>query len=192
MISLYKYTIFKYIYKEAFPNFFMSSGLGGALHRLLACFLMLPFLLLVPEANAWEGVLLRVQDGDTVLVAPEGASHGDMLVRLYGIDAPELDQPGGKASRNALQQLVQPGDSVKIIPRSDDRYGRGIGLLIRNEQILNFEMVRTGQAWVYEKYCKDHFCRDWKRAQKQAQQAEIGLWHEKSPVQPWEWRKKSR
>lgn len=164
--------------------------------RLHGTILILSFFLIFQSLNgivhAWEGVVLRVQDGDTVLVAPEGASHGDMLVRLYGIDAPELDQPGGKASRDALQQLVQPGDSVKIVPRSDDRYGRGIGLLIRNEQILNFEMVRTGQAWVYEKYCKDHFCRDWKRAQKQAQQTEVGLWHEKSPVQPWEWHKKSR
>lgn len=141
-------------------------------------------------ALAWEGVVVRVQDGDTVLVAPEGTEHGDIMVRLYGIDAPELNQPGGTISRDILQQNAQPGETVKVVPLNEDRYNRVIGLLIHAGVTLNYKQLQEGQAWVYTQYCKARFCREWQRAEQSAQESQIGLWQEASPTPPWEWRKR--
>ncbi len=52
-----------------------------------------------PSAQAQEYTLSWIHDGDTVTV-----KRGDkrVKVRLYGIDAPELDQAGGRASLHFL------------------------------------------------------------------------------------------
>lgn len=60
-------------------------------------------------AHAWPGTVLDVHDGDTVTVAPMGDVRVPMQLRLYGIDAPELEQKGGPQSRDHLLSLVRPG-----------------------------------------------------------------------------------
>lgn len=145
-----------------------------ALHRLLFPFLLftLVFLLVFPvPAQAWDAVVIRVVDGDTLLVAPKNVRrpHEAALgVRLYGIDAPELDQPGGQESKAALEQLVRPDTAVEIIPVESDRYDRAVGLVVLHGTLLNLEQIRNGHASVYEKYCRARFCGDWKRVEKEA------------------------
>lgn len=142
------------------------------LDKSLKILVVLCALFPVTPAQAWEGVVVNVHDGDTVVVAPHGATHGDLSVRLYGIDAPELNQPGGDAARASLAQSVHPGEIVNIIPLSDDRYHRVVALIIHDRQTLNYEQVRQGQAWVYTKYCKARFCREWNDAEQSAREAE--------------------
>lgn len=60
-------------------------------------------------AYAWPGTVLDVHDGDTMTVAPMGDVRTPLKIRLYGIDAPELEQKGGPQSREHLRSLVQPG-----------------------------------------------------------------------------------
>jgi endonuclease YncB( thermonuclease family) len=57
-------------------------------------------------------------DGDTLRV---GADR----IRLRGIDAPELSEPGGDAARQRLEQLLQEGP-IRIVPYGQDVYGRTI------------------------------------------------------------------
>jgi micrococcal nuclease len=57
-------------------------------------------------------------DGDTLRV---GADR----IRLRGIDAPELTEPGGEAARQRLEQLLQEGP-IRIVPYGQDVYGRTI------------------------------------------------------------------
>lgn len=166
----------------------MLKGTLQAVLPLLTRGLFALCILFPATAQAWEGIAVRILDGDTVVVAPYGASHGDISVRLYGIDAPELDQPGGMASREALEGHVRPGDTVKIIPLANDRYSRTVGLLIHGDVILNYEQVRQGYAWVYPQYCKARFCKEWRNAEQTARQAQNGLWGDTSPLPPWEWR----
>ena len=54
---------------------------------------------------------------------------------------------------------------------------------------LNEELVKFGYAWVYRKYCDRSFCKDWLEFEKTASENKIGLWADKSPLPPWEWRK---
>lgn len=168
----------------------MLRFLCPAWSRLLVSGMLTLCTLFPAIAQAWDGVVVSIHDGDTVLVAPHGAPHGDMGVRLYGINAPELNQPGGRESCAALQNTVRPGDAVKVIPLADDRYNRVIGLIIRDGVILNYEQVRQGQAWVYPQYCKARFCKEWRHAEQAARERRYGLWGEASPVPPWVWRKK--
>lgn len=61
---------------------------------------------------------IHVHDGDTI-------GRGPDRVRLWGIDAPELREPGGKASRNYLRSLIAGQQlSCEMIER--DRYGRRV------------------------------------------------------------------
>lgn len=148
------------------------------------------FVLLSPcLCAAWPAKVLSVQDGDTITVAPSGDASTPVSVRLYGIDAPESEQPGGHESTAFLCSVLPAGADVQIIPYGTDRYGRSLGLVSRGKRVVNAELVRSGHAWVYPQYCKAKFCRSWYRLQKEAKARGLGLWTEGSPLPPWKWRK---
>ena len=159
--------------------------------RIVLCAVLLVIVGAAVPAMAWEGVVVRVVDGDTVVVTPRSAPDTDITIRLYGIDAPELQQPGGQQSLAALRALVQTGDRVEIIGLSTDRYHRSVALLTREKRTLNYEMVRRGEAWVYSRYCRTSFCRTWRKAEKLARKEGIGLWAQPDPTPPWQWRKQN-
>ena len=99
----------------------------------------------VPIQNAWVS---WVMDGDTVLLLPEGAREA-LRVRLLGIDAPELCQPGGEAARDALIARVLRL-SVRMQVVGQDSYGRQLGRVWLDTQDVAAEMVRSGWAWAYQ------------------------------------------
>ena len=138
------------------------------------------------SAVALEAKVLRVRDGDSLSVYAEGRRRE---LRLYGIDAPELGQRAGKASRRALSRLVKPGDVVDVRSMDTDVYGRIVGVVTRKNLNVNLEMVRRGRAWVYEHFCRASFCRDWKKAQQTAREGRIGLWRDENPTPPWQFRR---
>lgn len=162
--------------------FFLSLALAFSLSFVLV-------LSFSTRGFAWSGVVVRVLDGDTVLVAPAGVTDAEMSVRLYGIDAPEVRQKGGKASREALKAMLKPGDTVEVVSVNADRYHRAAALLVYKGRILNLEMLKQGQAWLYTKYCKASFCRKWHKAEQVAAENKTGLWDEANPLPPWQWRK---
>lgn len=108
------------------------------------------FALLVPQAVAaalqsQTGVVTRVIDGDTVWVKTS-ASQPPLKVRLQGIDAPEICQPGGVQARDALQSQVL-GQRVTLTSRAHDGYGRTIAMLHLQSQDMSRWMVAQGHAW---------------------------------------------
>lgn len=144
-----------------------------------------------PACPAWPGTVLSVHDGDTLTVAPCRAET-PVVVRLYGIDAPEDDQPGGEVSTAFLRSHLPVGAEIEIIPFDRDRYGRTVALVVNEGRTLNGEIVRAGLAWVYPRYCRAKFCRTWTRNQKEARASGLGLWSAPNPLPPWKWRRKSR
>jgi len=142
-------------------------------------------LLLMPAlASAWETTVDKVHDGDTIEVTRKGR---EIDVRFYGIDCPEKDQPSGIKAKRFVQKMVN-GRTVDIVPSGQDRYGRVIGLIYINGKILNEALVINGLAWVYDRYCNKRICDKWQRLQGQARKAEVGLWSDKNPISPWDWR----
>ncbi len=69
---------------------------------------------------------VRVIDGDTFRVGGE-------RIRLRGIDTPELNEFGGPAAKDRLEQLLRSG-SIHIVPRGRDVYHRLLADIFVNGQ----------------------------------------------------------
>lgn len=125
-----------------------------------------------------------VIDGDSIMVKKD---NQDIEVRLFGIDAPEFDQPGSKASRRHLAALVKDR-SLLLAVMDHDMYGRTVALLSDGAVSVNEEQVRTGQAWVHPRYCRIDICERWRDLQQRARYQKVGLWHYRRPIPPWRWK----
>lgn len=134
------------------------------------------------------GTVTRVHDGDTITVAD---AQGEEDVRLQGIDAPELAQPFGPASRDALAALVL-GKPVRVGHAGRDNYGRLLGeVFTANCEFANRRQLTGGMAWFYQAYrCELPPAQrdDFALAQQQAQAARTGLWSQAKPQAPWVFR----
>ena len=137
------------------------------------------------QAAAWQGEVVRVLDGDSLLIRDKSRVHE---IRLYGIDAPEYKQPFGRqAARIARKQLLHK--KVYVVGVDVDRYGREVALVYRGETLVNRELVRRGAAWMYPRYCrKKDLCGAMKTVQKSARQKRLGLWAGDNPLSPWKWK----
>lgn len=139
----------------------------------------------------WSAKVLRVIDGDTIVVAPGGDEDTPITVRLYGIDAPEANQDGGDKASAWLQKKLRKKAKVEIIDYDIDQYGRMVSLVIYDESCVNQQLLKEGHAWVYPQFCKANFCRKWKKIEAKARDDEEGLWDKKA-IAPWTWRAKNK
>jgi len=140
----------------------------------------------VPDFDI-EGRVVRVADGDTVSVLD--ANNKQHKIRLYGIDTPERDQPHGKKSRRALADRVANQQVGVVIIETDD-YGRIVGTLYHDGAHVNAAMVRSGNAWWYRYYAPNS--RLLSEAESAARKKSLGVWADKDPVAPWDWRRNQR
>lgn len=105
-----------------------------------------------PSAPAWSGVVTYVVDGDTVKVRPPGGGK-PVSVRISGIDAPEICQAGGTASRDALMRKVL-GQPVVVHGRRHDDYGRLLAKITFKGEDTGRWMVSQGLAWSFRHRAK--------------------------------------
>ena len=130
--------------------------------------------------------VIGISDGDTLTVLNE--SKQQVKIRLAEIDAPEKGQPFGTQSKQSLSDLCF-GKQAKVTPRVKDRYGRTVAHISCDGVDANSEQVSRGMAWVYRKYAKDH---NLYIHEQEAKRFKRGLWADKSPTPPWQWRKAAR
>lgn len=145
--------------------------------------LLLPTLALAASLT-FSGKVVKVIDGDTVDVLRAGRP---VRVRLFGIDAPEKGQPFGRAAKRCLAELAAL-KTVEVRGRTQDRYGRTVGeLLLPGGQSVNRRLVAAGYAWHYAKYSNDPVLG---RLEQEARQARRGLWQDRAPEPPWDYRRR--
>jgi len=143
--------------------------------------------LMAAPGQILTGQVVVVHDGDTLTV-----QSGSFLykVRLSDVDAPEMGQVFGKQARQYTEQMVL-GSWVRVNVALIDRHGRRVGeVIVEDGWVLNEELVHAGLAWYY----RVHPVRN-DRLQKLEQYAfskKLGLWVEKDPLPPWEFRRESR
>ena len=77
------------------------------------------------------------------------------------------------------------GKQVKVVWKKKDRYGRTLGHVYVSGKRTNLQMIKQGMAWHYKQYSKDQ---ELASAEIEARKKRIGLWADKSPVAPWDWR----
>lgn len=154
--------------------------------RFLSAFFL--FLLLPFQALAWPGVVLSVHDGDTLRVRNE---QGRVInIRLWGVDAPEIGQPYGRASRNFLRNIAQ-GKRVEVIKAQEENSHRRLVCIVSlasSGVSLQEELLKNGLAWVYDYHCRKAVCKTWRQFQQQARRDRRGLWADPAPVNPYRWR----
>jgi micrococcal nuclease len=104
----------------------------------------------------WFISLIRpivIKDGDTL-------TFKGQRIRLFGIDAPELDQPGGKGAKKHLEWLLKQAGRIEVEIKGKDKYNRSIGIIYGQgikDISINQLMVRGGEAVAYmsTKYLAD-------------------------------------
>jgi len=113
--------------------------------------------------------VVGVSDGDSVTCLDEVGQQ--QRVNLARIDAPELSQASGRASREALAALVF-GRVVEVIDEGRDDSGAWSGGLFVDGNDVNRQMVATGNAWC------DSAANDpgLAAAQSEAQARQLGMW----------------
>lgn len=148
------------------------------------------FLLALLTAPAFgatiEGRVVGIADGDTLTILVE---RQEIKVRLAEIDAPESKQPFGTRSRQSLAAVCfQKPATVNTV--SKDRYGRTVGYVVCAGTDAQSHQVSTGMAWVYDRYSKPSS--PLYALQSAAKASRTGLWADKEPIPPWEWRRKPK
>lgn len=144
-------------------------------------------------AWAWSGTVTLVHDGDSITVRRDDTGK-TAKVRIYGVDCPELDQPGGKQARD-LTTRVLLNRTIQVIPAQKAKsYRREVAgiVLLDDLLVLQDALVSAGLAWVDGRYCKMAVCDLWRLHQREAKAARRGLWAEPAPMPPWQWRRKAR
>ena len=128
------------------------------------------------------GKVVSVHDGDTLTLLVD---RRQVKVRLASIDAPELGQAFGRASREELASICAGGTAF-VLEQGRDRYGRTLGNVRCGSWDANAEQVRRGMAWVYTQYAPAGS--PLYALEGQARRERRGLWSEPEPVAPWTWR----
>lgn len=126
----------------------------------------------------------RVKDGDSVIVRRENGRLSE--IRLAGVDAPEMAQPGGREAKAALARMLV-GQDIRVDVTDRDRYDRLVAMLWVGDLYVNAEMARTGNAWAFARYLPDPRIRV---AHDEARAAKRGLWGrpESEQLVPAAWR----
>lgn len=156
--------------------------------RVLAAALMLAAAL---QAASAQGVIVgrvvHVQDGDSVVVQQ---NEHRVVVRLAGIDAPELSQAYGREAREQLT-ACSSGRVVVVETQGTDRHGRVLGILEANHVDCGLAQLRAGLAWHYRSYADEQSLErrhQYTTAEREARQRRLGLWQQADPLPPWRFR----
>lgn len=154
--------------------------------RLISAAIVLLALTATLHADEIRGKVVGIADGDTITVLD--AAKVQHKIRLEGIDAPEKGQAFGTKSKVKMSETVGEKDVV-VRWSKKDRYGRILGDVYLGDRHINLEMVQDGLAWHFKRYSS---AKELAEAEDEARKTKKGLWVDKEPVPPWDYRKAGR
>ena len=162
--------------------------------------ILVALLTLYPALTVWadfDATVIGVKDGDTIVVVDSAGAEFEL--DLAAIDAPELEQPHGHASRQRLLSLLDgkpvwietahseldTGITGKVWVQPADCPECGTTLNVNYAQIL------SGMAWWRSQYAAQQSPEDrgrYQSAEAEAKARKWGLWIDPGPVNPGAWR----
>lgn len=157
---------------------------------VLLVVLLCPLTLLtdLQAAGGDSARVVQVIDGDSLKVE-RGGRH--FQVRLWGIDTPEWQQAFSAQAKAVCRDLAA-GKKVSLEEKYGDSYGRTVAVVRVNGTVLNEELVRRGFAWVHVRYCDEEVCDRWRDLEAEARRRHLGLWRDRRPIPPWQWKSQRR
>lgn len=140
----------------------------------------------VPDGFSEDAVaaeLIRIVDGDTIVVEAEGAEE---RVRLLNIDTPETVSPqapvecGGPEASEAISELLSPGDVVvlEFDQERRDHYGRMLAAVFTEEVFVNEQLALQGWGEPVHFAPNDRYLEVIEAAWAQAEEQGAGLFSE--------------
>ncbi len=145
-----------------------------------------------PIPKTLIGVVTRVADGDTFTLQTRNGEK--YKVRCQAVDAPELAQEFGEESRSVYNELVYR-KTVRVEVDKRDKYERIVGRIWCEDPVTGtwFDveeiMLKRGMVWHYSRYNDEEKLI---RAQAEAQRNRVGVWTQRNPKKPENWRIQNR
>lgn len=136
------------------------------------------------QARQLQCKVVGISDGDTLTCL---YNRNQLKVRLQHIDAPESAQAFGNKAKQSLAKLAFKKEVILNIS-GYDKYQRLLAVVYDlNGNNINLAQVQQGMAWAYRQTQPIYL-----QAQQQAQMQRIGLWQDKNPINPADWRVNKR
>ena len=160
------------------------------MHCRFARFIICSLVLICGRSHAADyqlpGRVLRIIDGDSLILDMRGSQY---RIELWGIDAPEPNQPWGEAAAHQLNRTLTGSFVTVRVDRGPDE-GRYAGRVLLRGRDVGLDLLYDGLAWstVRGGITAQHAQHPYDLAQRQASVARRGLWSDDHPVPPWEWR----
>jgi micrococcal nuclease len=141
--------------------------------KLLVVLLLVPALAFAqktPKGVVYDAQILRVSDGDTIVIAAPflpAPLKPELAVRIYGVDTPEKGFRGqcdsekqrGEAASVFTKNLVQASQQRQVVLYGWDKFGgRVLGDIILNGQSLRTQLIANGFAREYYGDAKQSWC----------------------------------
>lgn len=158
------------------------------MNRIILPLVLALAMLSMQNADAFDGLVIHVSDGDTLTVMNEkGAGE---TIRILKIDTPELKhfkwgyQPYASEARTSLLNLCA-GKIATVMRKSTDKYGRTAGAVSCQGFDVATWQLDNGFAWPYHYNTPKRY----KNMALTAKDKKLGLWALQNPVDPYFWRK---
>ena len=141
--------------------------------KILLVLALLPCLVFAqktPQGVTYDAQIIRVTDGDTVVIAAPflpAPLKPELAVRVYGVDTPEKGFRGqcdsekqrGEAASVFTKSLINASQQRQVILYSWDKFGgRVLGDLILNGKSLRSQLIANGFAREYYGEAKTSWC----------------------------------
>lgn len=141
--------------------------------RLLALLAIIPVLAFAqkqPQGVTYDAQIVRVNDGDTVVIAapflPKPLKP-ELAVRIFGVDTPEkgfrakcpAEDQRGQAASAFTKNAVNNSQQRQVVLYDWDKFGgRVLGDIILNGQSLRAMLIANGFAREYYGDAKQSWC----------------------------------
>lgn len=147
--------------------------------------IVLALLCLPVNADVLIGRVVDVASGDTLtMVDTANRRH---KIHLLGIDAPEIQQEFGQASRTSLSAIVF-NQHVHATCDLQDALNHAVCVILLRGRDVGLEQLRDGMAWSYPVHDKQLTPQErsvYQQAEFFAKIHRGGLWNSKNPTPPW-------
>lgn len=141
--------------------------------KLLIALIMLPTLAFAqktPQGATYDAKIVRVNDGDTVVISAPflpAPLKPELAVRIYGVDTPEKgfraqcpsEDQRGQAATAFTKKAVESTQKHQVVLYGWDKFGgRVLGDMILNGVSLRAELIKNGFAREYYGEAKQSWC----------------------------------
>ena len=143
------------------------------MNKFLAILLLVPTLVFAqktPKGATYDAQILRVSDGDTVVIAAPFLPpplKPELAIRVFGVDTPEKghraqcpqEAQRGEAASAFTKNAIAQGGRFQVTMYGWDKFGgRVLGDILINGQSLRAGLIANGFAREYYGEAKQSWC----------------------------------